>query len=1068
LPLCCEIWGDVNGDGQSELGVNTSQPVSPFRNLDIFNGIGYGLNSWIESNHPTEIRPTIGLGDLYGSTGRGELAIMYPTTFHRIDLWSDDSVLYSWKTFKTIPFPPNSSSAEELTRVFKSLGDVNGLGKPEFTYSYYDLVTSKYKTLVYAGITLAWAYPPITLDGYPLSITMVGDVDGDNNLDFAIAMGGADAFATYPGIISIRSGATGNEIYRITGAAGDKLGDYIVPIGKLSNGQEILISSYKYPYSVQEYLLGKTSPQYMQTFNNLMQPVSAGDQDNDGFSEWLGVTPFDNTIHLMKVDGTILSTCSSTSNLIVNDLLAVADSNGNGRKEFAVVLKNQNKVFLMEYQPVIIPQKDFYFGIDSGWRKYIDNDGSSIYQNNPKINYLDLLDSKMGLDFFIERFGYGTTQLKTTIDEYDGDSGLIELVIHTHNDKPSYKYAYWYLVGPGRLPGTGYPACLDEGYKLFSNGKDPTDKEELWSWGAHQADIFFDTVNSSPQNGVYAGNTLFVDFENALAGGGFAEIRDVNTDDVPALCSWGLIDEGKRQKYYLSGSSAFRQQEYNGHVLDGFIQELRTKLDNSGRQEMNIGIYSQGQYFSGTNQILTDAYKFPDYMEKPGKAIPIVYWMSQYGVGSQCKVNLTTGIKQLSPFYNDFSINDVFQYIKEGGFFTGMKEAKGFAPVIVQFCGDHGDISNQNPYNENSHKGFQPVLKNDIHMSQYETKEINVTVLGGLSSETFSNTWSGSDIVMSLISPTGRIIDRSTTASDVFHRKIGSAEFYEILFPETGEWKVRLYGADVPASGEAVHFTTVEKLKPEDNTPPVIVSRIEGVTGENGWYTSNVKITWNVDDPESGIISINDCEDITLTDDTAGSTQTCTAMNSAGLKSIQSVSIKIDKTLPTISIASPGAKKYLHSDQITTSWIISDEISGIFSTQIQLDGVNVTNGQVLDLLDLALGTHKLVIIASDKAGNTSTQSVEFTVSASIDSLINSVQKVCDLGWISNKGICNSLQVKLNAAKDSLTRGDATTATNQLNAFLTELSAQKGKKINQKAYDLLSIDALFIINSLITK
>src|SRR5690606_638292 len=55
-----------------------------------------------------------------------------------------------------------------------------------------------------------------------------------------------------------------------------------------------------------------------------------------------------------------------------------------------------------------------------------------------------------------------------------------------------------------------------------------------------------------------------------------------------------------------------------------------------------------------------------------------------------------------------------------------------------------------------------------------------------------------------------------------------------------------------------------------DSTPPVITALIDGTPGDNGWYTSDVEVSWSVTDPDSDITSRTGCETTTITTDTVG------------------------------------------------------------------------------------------------------------------------------------------------------------------------------------------------------
>ncbi len=62
---------------------------------------------------------------------------------------------------------------------------------------------------------------------------------------------------------------------------------------------------------------------------------------------------------------------------------------------------------------------------------------------------------------------------------------------------------------------------------------------------------------------------------------------------------------------------------------------------------------------------------------------------------------------------------------------------------------------------------------------------------------------------------------------------------------------------------------------------------------------------------------------------------------------------------------------------------------------------------------------------------------------------------CRLGYVTPQGLCNSLSAKLAATQNSLARGNTSAARGQLTAFKTELSAQRGKGVDDTTYWFLS-------------
>ncbi|MBM3334492.1 hypothetical protein FJY63_07510, partial [Candidatus Sumerlaeota bacterium] len=152
-----------------------------------------------------------------------------------------------------------------------------------------------------------------------------------------------------------------------------------------------------------------------------------------------------------------------------------------------------------------------------------------------------------------------------------------------------------------------------------------------------------------------------------------------------------------------------------------------------------------------------------------------------------------------------------------------------------------------------------------------------------------------------------------------------------------------------------------------------------------------------------------------------------------------------------------------HSDIIQVAFSAVDDLAGVGSVVATIDGHPVTTGQAIDLFYATLGTHTLVVVATDRAGNLATATVTFNVIATISSLKDVLGKCYALGWIDSSGVKNSLMAKLNAAEARISAGTTTAAKNMLNAFINEVRAQTGKHISQRAAELLIADAQYVID-----
>ena len=167
-----------------------------------------------------------------------------------------------------------------------------------------------------------------------------------------------------------------------------------------------------------------------------------------------------------------------------------------------------------------------------------------------------------------------------------------------------------------------------------------------------------------------------------------------------------------------------------------------------------------------------------------------------------------------------------------------------------------------------------------------------------------------------------------------------------------------------------------------------------------------------------------------------------------------------DTTPPVITVNAPEAKTYLNGDSFALDFFATDDIAGVKSVTAELDGVEVTNGQVIDLhIYLTGSTHTLEVTATDKAYNVASTSVTFTVETTVESMMSVLTSLYEDSEISSADVYYGLMDKLQAAAKAKEPG---TAVNMLNAFVNQINAQNGKAITPEAANLLIADIQWLI------
>jgi len=184
-----------------------------------------------------------------------------------------------------------------------------------------------------------------------------------------------------------------------------------------------------------------------------------------------------------------------------------------------------------------------------------------------------------------------------------------------------------------------------------------------------------------------------------------------------------------------------------------------------------------------------------------------------------------------------------------------------------------------------------------------------------------------------------------------------------------------------------------------DDTPPSTSCSLSGTLGQNAWYTNNVTVTLTATDTQSGVNNTsyridggswqNYATMFNLTSDGTHLIEYYSTDMLGNTENIQSVTLKIDKTLPALNITKPEIgylyicdKKMTYVGQtiaikgITVKVNSSDPVSGIAKVEFYIDNklksTDNTAPYEWKWNEKIYCKHKLKTVAYDQAGNTKT------------------------------------------------------------------------------------------------
>jgi hypothetical protein len=264
-----------------------------------------------------------------------------------------------------------------------------------------------------------------------------------------------------------------------------------------------------------------------------------------------------------------------------------------------------------------------------------------------------------------------------------------------------------------------------------------------------------------------------------------------------------------------------------------------------------------------------------------------------------------------------------------------------------------------------------------------------------------------------------------------------------------------------------------------DSVPPTTIASLLPASpdGNNGWYKQPVLVTLtatdNIDDQFDTLYSLNGGVSYLLYSapflvDTEGENSIAyfSVDGMGNSEDFQSVALKIDMTPPVV-VVDADQEQYTRLQPFVVHYSSYDPEpgSGLAALTGMFNGQSVANGQSVDMFWWDLGQYTLTVTGEDYAGWVTTESTSIQLVATLESLSQTVQRLCQEGYITKAGICKSLLSKLNAALAAQRRGQNHTAVNILLAFQHEVQAQADKSIRSEARALLMMDSDYVIESL---
>ena len=153
-----------------------------------------------------------------------------------------------------------------------------------------------------------------------------------------------------------------------------------------------------------------------------------------------------------------------------------------------------------------------------------------------------------------------------------------------------------------------------------------------------------------------------------------------------------------------------------------------------------------------------------------------------------------------------------------------------------------------------------------------------------------------------------------------------------------------------------------------DRTAPMIMPVLGTEPNAQGWHNRAVEVSFTCTDAASGVQECAPPQTVS----TEGASQSVIAFATdvAGNASSAQATLRIDRTAPVITIASPQANAIVRAPQVTITGSVTDALAGVATVTCGTAPATLTNGAFTCVVALGVGPNAIEIRATDQAGNT--------------------------------------------------------------------------------------------------